>query len=112
MLPCLAFVPEIDVIDCFNILIEEYTHSALSVAKYFEDTYIGKRLPDHSRRLPLYPIRMWNMHTRVINRMARTNNSVEGWHNAFNSGIGHRIHLCQISKIHTERTITSGSKVC
>ena len=89
MLPCLAFVPEIDVIDCFNILIEEYPHSALSVAKYFEDTYIGKRLPDHSRRLPPYPIRMWNMHTRVINRMARTNNSVEVWHNAFNSGIGH-----------------------
>ena len=42
MLPYLAFVPEIDVIDCFNILLGEYPHSALGVAKYFEDTYIGK----------------------------------------------------------------------
>ena len=42
MLPCLAFVPEIDAIDSFNILMQEYPHLALSVAKYFEDTYIGK----------------------------------------------------------------------
>ena len=30
MLPYLAFVPEIDVIDSFNILMEEYPHSALN----------------------------------------------------------------------------------
>ena len=37
MLPCLAFVPEIDVIDCFNILMQEFTQPAMTVAKYFED---------------------------------------------------------------------------
>ena len=107
MLPYLAFVPKIDVIDSFNILLGEYPHSALSVAKYFEDTYIGKRLPDHSRRIPPFPIRMWNMHTRVINRMARTNNSVEGWHNAFNSGIGnpHPTFVKLIKDIQREQSL-------
>ena len=89
MLPCLAFVPEIDVIDCFSILMEEYPQSGMTVAKYFEDNYIGKQLPNGSRRTPLFPIRMWNMHQRVMDQLPRTNNSVEGWHNAFRHGIGH-----------------------
>ena len=38
MLSCLAFVPEIDVIDCSNILMQEYSQSAMTVAKYFEVT--------------------------------------------------------------------------
>ena len=42
MLPYLAFVPEIE---CFKILHVEYPYSALTVAKYYEDAYIGKRLP-------------------------------------------------------------------
>ena len=89
MLPCLAFVPENDVIDSFNMIMEEYPQSAMGVAKYFENTYIGKKLPNNSRRTPPFPIRVWNMYMRIINRQARTNNSVEGWHNAFGSGISH-----------------------
>ena len=64
MLPCLSFVPEIDVIDCFNILMQEFPQSAMSVGKYFEDNYIGKVLANGSRRTPLFPIRVWNMHQR------------------------------------------------
>ena len=45
MLPNLAFVPEQDVVDCFNILKADFPESALDFATYFEDTYIGKRLP-------------------------------------------------------------------
>ena len=37
MLPCLHFVPEIDVIDCFNILMQVYPQSEMTIAKYFED---------------------------------------------------------------------------
>ncbi|KAI6646357.1 hypothetical protein LOD99_9228 [Oopsacas minuta] len=54
MLPCLAFVHEIDVIDCFNILMHEYPQSGKTVAKYFEDNYIGKQLPNCSRRNHLF----------------------------------------------------------
>ena len=63
MLPSLAFAP--DVVKSFNILVIELPQSAINVAKYFEDNYIGKLLPDHSRRTPLFPIRIWNMFERV-----------------------------------------------
>ena len=87
MLPSLAFVPEIDVIDSFNILMQNFPENALSVANYFENTYIGRKLPNGSRRTPIYPIRLWNMFTRVGNHQARTNNNVEGWHNAFQTSV-------------------------
>ena len=87
MLPSLAFVPEIDVIDCFNILMQNFPENAQSVANYFENNYIGRKLPNGSRRAPIYPIRLWNMFTRVCNHQARTNNYVEGWHNAFQTTV-------------------------
>ena len=77
MLPSLAFVPEMDVIDSFNLLMQDFP----------EDNYIGKRLPNGSRRIPMFPIILWNMYSRVSNHQARTNNHVEGWHNAFQSTI-------------------------
>ena len=87
MLASLAFVPEIDVIDCFIIVMQQFPEGAIEIAKYFEKTYIGRVLPDLTRRTPLFPIRIWNLHTRVNSRLARTNNNVEGWHNAFKSTI-------------------------
>ena len=87
MLASLAFVPETDVIDSFNILMAEFPQSASNIAKYFVNYSIGKKLPHNTRRIPTFPIRLWNMHTRILNNMPRTNNCVEGWHNAFKSAI-------------------------
>ena len=87
MLVSLAFVPEHDVIDCFTILMGDFLESGKEIAQYFEANYIGKRIVDQSRRIPPFPIRIWNMFLRVRSRLLRTNNSIEGWHNAFKSGI-------------------------
>ena len=87
MRPSLAFVPEHDVSDCFLILMADFPQCVVEIAEYFEETYIGKRLPDQTRRIPPFPIRMWNMYHRVIDKTARTNNAVEGWYNAFQSSI-------------------------
>ena len=87
MLVSLAFVPEHDVIDCFTILMGDFPESGKEIAEYFEANYIGKRIVDQSRRIPPIPIRIWNMFTRVRTRLLRTNNSIEEWHNAFQSGI-------------------------
>ena len=76
MLPSLAFVPEHDVSDCFLLLMADFPQCAVEIAEYFEETYIGKRLPDQTRRIPPFPIRMWTMHHRVIDKTARTNNAV------------------------------------
>ena len=84
MPPSLAFVPEHDVSDCFLILMADFPQCAVEIAEYFKETYIGKRLPDQTRRIPPFPIRMWNMYYRVIDNTARTNNAVEGWHTLLN----------------------------
>ena len=86
MLPSLAYVPEQDV-DCFNILLADFPESALSVTRYFDETHIGKQLLDQSRIVPQFPIRIWKMYERVRGQLARTNNAVEGCHNAFPSNI-------------------------
>ena len=87
MLPSLAFLPEHDVIDSFTLLMADFPESAKGIAEYFEINYIGRKLPDQSRRVPPFPIWLWNMYERATSRSAGTNNSVEGWHNAFSSGI-------------------------
>ena len=87
MLASLAFVPENDVLSCFNILMQQFPEEAITLAKYFENTYIGRVLPNLSRRTPMFPIRIWNIYSRVNSRLARTNNNVEGWHNAIKSTV-------------------------
>ena len=87
MLVSLAFVPEHEVIPYFNSLMLEFPSSAIEIADYFGKTYIGRVLPDHSRRIPQFPTRIWNQYTRTSLLMARTNNYVEGWHNGFQTGI-------------------------
>ena len=99
MLPSLAFVPENEVTDCFNLLMQNFPESAINVATYFETNYIGKKLADQTRRTPIYPIRIWNMYGRMNVRLSRTNNSVEGWHNAMKSSFS-SLHpsLCKFLK--------------
>jgi hypothetical protein len=45
---------------------------------YFEKFYIGK-----TRRVPLYPIKMWNVVNRVKSNKDKTKNSLESWHKVF-----------------------------
>jgi hypothetical protein len=42
------------------------------------------------RKVPPFPILRCNVHSRVLNGKARTNNSHESWHNAFSTGA--RVH--------------------
>ena len=70
MLPILAFVPEQDVVDCFNILMADFPESAPDVTTYFVDTYIGKRFPNNGRRIPPLLIRIWNMYDMVPEQLS------------------------------------------
>lgn len=51
---------------------------------YFEDYYIGRRRPN-GRATPRFPVDLWNMHSRTINDMMRTNNQAESWHRRLSS---------------------------
>ena len=87
IIPSQAFVPEDQVVHYFTILMSKFPTSAIAVFEYFEDTYIGRFLSNHTRRKPHFPIRLWSLYTRVNLEFGRTNNYLEGWHNGFQSGI-------------------------
>ena len=44
MLGSLAFVPENDVISCFNTIMEDFPEEAIEIAKYFEKIKVEGRL--------------------------------------------------------------------
>ena len=44
MLPSLAFVPKNEVIDCFNLLMQNFPESAICVPTYLEHNYIRKKI--------------------------------------------------------------------
>ena len=52
---------------------------------YFETFYIGKLVKNSetTRKVPVYPIKRWNVFSRVKEGKARTNNSQEVWHKLF-----------------------------
>ena len=72
MLASLAFVPEMDVIDSFSILMQDFPESAMNIGKCFEEYYLGKKLLNGTRRNPVFSIRLWNMFSRVKTNQART----------------------------------------
>ena len=87
MLISLSFVPIEDVGSAFDELSESRPIALCNLYGYWEDNYVG-RLRRDRRAIPLFPISMWNMRERVVEGLPRTNNSVEGWHNVFQSSVG------------------------
>ena len=66
---------------------QEFPTSAIEIVEYFEATYIGRLLPNReTKNTTISHSAMEFIHT-VNLEVARTNNSVEGWHNGFQSGI-------------------------
>ena len=82
----LAFLPIEDVIPIYEEYVssrsDELIEDLSEFLLYFEKTWVG--IEHHGRRRrPLYPIALWNVRDRVERVLPRTNNSVEGWHRAF-----------------------------
>ena len=82
----LSFVPLARVVDVFEELVvslDPHVDDLLTdFLAYFETTWIGIVEGGHRRR-PRYAIVLWNVHDRVVDDLPRTNNSLEGWHRAF-----------------------------
>lgn len=109
MIQALAFCPCGDVIALFNEILEtldEETDDLLSgFLSYFENTWLGT-ISRNRRRRPLFSISMWSVHARTVESLPRTNNSVEGWHNAFQQRVNtSHPNLCKlVSKIRKEQS--------
>ncbi|CAF0952156.1 unnamed protein product [Brachionus calyciflorus] len=89
MLACLAFVLVVFVIESFILLQNEIPLELQKVFSYFEDNYKGakKRTKVPSRKNPRYEVKLWNCYERTKQGLPRTNNNLEGWHNALQSTI-------------------------
>ncbi|XP_043465180.1 uncharacterized protein LOC122500349 [Leptopilina heterotoma] len=86
----LAFVPSDDVPEFFDLFIDQAPQEFVSVAEYFEITYIrGKPARGRRRAIPArYDPALWNQYNAVIQKTARTNNASEGWHNRLQVVVG------------------------
>ncbi|CAF3646667.1 unnamed protein product [Rotaria socialis] len=74
----LAFVPLDKVTTGFDLICDQFDDDADDLLEYFEKTWIGT-----GRTKPQFDHKLWNVYDRVIAAVPRSNNSVEGWHNAF-----------------------------
>ena len=85
-IPALAFVPEADVMDAFDILadhISEIHERMPELLSYFEHTYIrGRRRAGRvaTHGPSVIAMQRWNQNQAAADGIARTTNSVEGWH--------------------------------
>ena len=77
MIPALSFVPVQDVILAIDELCNHFCIDEQPVLDYSEIYYIGE-LRRYRRLLPIFPHELWNMHNRVLNKLPRTNNNLEG----------------------------------
>lgn len=82
MLLALSFVPPRNVVSAFEDLVEICPDELNELVDYWEDNYIGRQRRNR-RSEPRFLIQIWNMYDRVVDGLPRTNNSVEGWHHAF-----------------------------
>ena len=89
-LQALAFAPPQDVCSLFNDFVESLDAAADEALGeflvYFETTWLGMTQRGRRRR-PTFDIDMWLVYSRVQDNLPRTNNSLEGWHNAFNKRV-------------------------
>lgn len=79
MLVALAYVPNDDKVRVYEELVDLDTFPVVDqLLNYFEDTFIGRR-----RRGAMFSSDIWDCYQSVRDNTPRTNNAVEGWHNAF-----------------------------
>lgn len=94
MLLSLAFVPVTDVEIAFDELQATCPDEMRPVMEYFEKTYVrGKAAARRGRSQrasipPRYPPELWNQYNAAINKLHRSNNCSEGWHNRFRLVVG------------------------
>ncbi|CAF1156767.1 unnamed protein product, partial [Rotaria magnacalcarata] len=103
----LAFVSLDEVTTAFDLIADQFDDDTDDLLAYFEKTWIGKpKRRGTGRKKPLFDHKLWNIHDRVIAATPRSNNSVEGWHNAFANrvSISHPNIVKLTEKIHREQS--------
>ncbi|CAF0986321.1 unnamed protein product [Brachionus calyciflorus] len=103
----LALIPANDVLHGFNLIKSKVTDSKiLEFYEYIEDIYFGKNMIEKVGRgrgrkevlvfkEPLFSVSLWNVNSRVVDCLPRTN-FVESWHNAFSNKLIKHPLVCSL----------------
>ncbi|CAF4539087.1 unnamed protein product, partial [Rotaria sp. Silwood2] len=87
-LMALAFVPVSDVVKAYAVIVDDFEEEDYLLLDYFERVWVGQKLGRGIKRgQPKFSLQLWNMYERVIHDLPRSNNSIEGWHHAFNNRV-------------------------
>ena len=86
----IALMPKEDACMAFDMLVQKCRQyeEALPYCEYFEETWLGVAGRLGRRSEPLFPLEMWNVFHAASTGSTKTNNAVEGWHRAFQLGMG------------------------
>ena len=115
-LAALSHVPVDDVVHAFEVLVQDMpsNENVNDVVTYFELTYIrGRRRPGRGENYSaaVFPLPLWNQFESAGEGIARTTNSVEGWHHSLQA-----IFMCQhptmwtfLSGIHRECSMSKAA---
>ncbi|CAM4920337.1 unnamed protein product [Rotaria socialis] len=77
-------IKRINVIKAFEFIADAFNDDDEDFIDYFEKTWIGEpKKRGVGRKNPLFTIDLWNVYDRESANLPRSNNSIEGWHNAF-----------------------------
>ena len=87
----LAFVPPEDVITAFHTVLDAIPEDLDIDAflNYFQATWIEGMSTVRRNWRARYPPTVWNIRSRTLQMMNRTNNHLEAFHNAFKQKVGH-----------------------
>ena len=87
----LAFVPPEDVITAFHTVLDAIPEDLDIDAflNYFQATWIEGMSTVRRNGRARYPPAVWNIRSRTLQMMNRTNNHLEAFHNAFRQKVGH-----------------------
>nr|CAD2180155.1 unnamed protein product [Meloidogyne enterolobii]CAD2191220.1 unnamed protein product [Meloidogyne enterolobii] len=88
MIIALAFVPENDVINALNLLENDLDDRFEPLISWFVSSYIGRIRGNGTRANPIFPIALWNVHTRTIQNIHRTNNYSEACNRKIKRALG------------------------
>ncbi|CAK0830721.1 unnamed protein product, partial [Prorocentrum cordatum] len=106
----LTFLPVDSVADWFETLATEFHNEELELVSHFEKTWVGEK-PARARvrKAPAFPVEIWNVHHRTLDKKFPTTNAAELSHRhhaaQFHKG-AHPAHPTFVLSLHKQQRIT------
>ena len=84
-----ALIPSEDVHLAFRKILETLPTDTplMPFLEYNENTWLGASVRLGRRTKPSFDLQIWNQYEKALTGSQKTNNSVEGWHRAFQHGM-------------------------